>query len=175
MMAFIVIRTRYVLLYPLFQRAYLKAYPKKRLMYVLNRFAFVAISAIIAAEITNFGEYLALIGALANSLAIYIMPQLCYLRIVAPKEKRCLRRTVQIVCSWLLLLFGVALAIFGTYQSAKGLFGKAAASNHTAGNHSHTGNHSSALCDDGDLKVDRLFGPNSGGSAAAGDSFGFEF
>ena len=133
-------------------------------MYVLNRFAFVAISAIIAAEITNFGEYLALIGALANSLAIYIMPQLCYLKIVAPKEKRGLGRTVHIVGAWVLVLFGAALAIFGTYQSAKGLFGHAQASNHT-GNHSHHGgNQSHSLCDDGDLKFDQ-FGPNHGASA----------
>eukprot|EP00729_Bicosta_minor_P021119 gene21119-13099_t len=138
--------------------AFLKANPKKRILYVLNRFAFVGISAIIAYKIKNFGEYLALIGALANSLAIYVMPQLCYLRIVAPKEKRSWKRTVQIVGSWLLVLFGVALAVFGTYQSAKGLFGHAAkhpSNNYT--NHSNHSNHSS-LCDDGDSRLES-FGP----------------
>ena len=48
-----------------------------RVRYILHRWGWVLVSAVVAASIPRFGDYLGLIGALANSMAIYVMPQVC--------------------------------------------------------------------------------------------------
>jgi amino acid permease len=46
------------------------------------RWAGIALSALVAVTIPKFGDFLALLGALANSLSIYIIPHLCWLRLM---------------------------------------------------------------------------------------------
>eukprot|EP00039_Didymoeca_costata_P025643 m.14035 g.14035 ORF g.14035 m.14035 type:complete len:464 (+) comp4972_c0_seq1:256-1647(+) len=101
---------------------YLSSNKRTGLLYIINRWFWVCASAGIALLIPKFGDYVGLVGALANSLAIYIMPQVCYLRMVAPTAKKTTGQFIWTIACWLLIIFGVALAIFGTYQSGKGLF-----------------------------------------------------
>ena len=76
----------------------------------------VILVCIIAATLRGFGDILALTGSAANSISIYILPNLCYYVSVG-KHASFFDR----VCIVLFLLFGVATGILGTVQSAKDL------------------------------------------------------
>lgn len=93
---------------------------RKKIPFFINRAFWVVMSGVIALQIPRFGDYLGLIGALANSLAIYIMPQVAYLRIVPPQDG-VLDQLRRLGC-YALTLFGAVLAIVGTYVSAAGMF-----------------------------------------------------
>ena len=62
-----------------------------------------------------------LIGALATSLAIYILPHLCWL-----KECRHRSSLAHTLLSGFVIAFGVVLAVWGTEQSVAGLLQKPA-------------------------------------------------
>ena len=103
---------------------YLRSSPAHvRARYILHRWGWVLVSAAVAASIPRFGDYLGLIGALANSTAIYIMPQACWLRVCAPRAAgRGPLDTLWVGACYAVIVFGVVLVFMGTIQSGEGLF-----------------------------------------------------
>jgi len=83
---------------------------------VMARWVFVLISGVIALYIPDFGDYIGLIGALATSLAIYVLPHICWL-----KECRHGSNMGRTVLSVLVVVFGCVLAALGTQQSVAGM------------------------------------------------------
>eukprot|EP00038_Savillea_parva_P007733 m.172210 g.172210 ORF g.172210 m.172210 type:complete len:476 (-) comp13487_c0_seq1:155-1582(-) len=105
-----------------------------KLMYFANRCFWIVISGLLALEVPHFGDFLGLIGALGTSLAVYVLPQIAFLKVV-PAKSGGTALMYRIGC-YLLTLFGVALAVGGTYQSAAEMFSKSTAS--STGNHTTT-------------------------------------
>ena len=97
---------------------------------VCVRWFWLLLSGVIALFIPHFGDYLGLIGALATSLAIYILPHLCWL-----KECRRTASTPHVLLSCAVVAFGAVLAVWGTQQSVAGLLKPAprGAAAHTGG------------------------------------------
>jgi hypothetical protein len=71
-------------------------------------------------QVPHFGDFLGLVGALGTSLAVYVLPQIAYLKLIPAQGGG--RDMVQRGGCYLLTLFGLALAIGGTYQSASKMF-----------------------------------------------------
>ena len=104
---------------------YLRSSPAHvRARYILHRWGWVLVSAAVAASIPRFGDYIGLIGALANSTAIYIMPQACWLKVCARRSaaQRGPLETLWVGACYAVIFFGVALVFMGTIQSGEGLF-----------------------------------------------------
>ena len=128
-----------------------EAYKDHRRAFVGVRSGGVFLCATIALAVPSFGDFLALSGASANSMTIYILPFVCYLRLFHFKEeghtpgthKESLGMSLiesdttygvdhswlpsplsscDVVASLLVVLFGIATMIVGTYSSALGLF-----------------------------------------------------
>jgi amino acid permease len=51
--------------------------------FLVLRFLFMVLSGMIALLVPQFGDFLALLGSLGNSLSIYILPNMCYLKLHA--------------------------------------------------------------------------------------------
>ena len=87
---------------------------------VLLRWLGLGTSAAIALVVPRFGDYIGLIGAVATSLAIYILPHVAWLR-ECRAGKPC-----GTVVSVAVAVFGVLLAVVGTIQSVQGMLDSAA-------------------------------------------------
>ena len=85
-------------------------------MIVLIRWFWVLVSAGIALVVPKFGDYLGLIGALATSLAIYVLPHVAW--ILECRDGKPFGTAV----SALVTAFGCVLAVWGTIQSVQGMF-----------------------------------------------------
>jgi hypothetical protein len=71
---------------------------------------------VIAVTLRGFGNILALTGSAANSISIYVLPNLCYY-VSLGKNASFFDR----ICILFFILFGVATGILGTVQSARDL------------------------------------------------------
>ncbi|KAJ8770327.1 hypothetical protein K2173_014937 [Erythroxylum novogranatense] len=80
--------------------------------FVLLRIAVVMSTVCVAFLLPFFGLVMSLMGSLLCLLVAVIMPPLCFLRILGKKAT-----TIQVVLSWMILLFGILSAIIGTYYS----------------------------------------------------------
>ena len=85
--------------------------------FVPVRWAGILFTGVFALYIPNFGDFLALIGACANSLGIYILPHVCWLKIFGGSSDRSWPFMWRYCVSVAMLVFGVCLAIYGTWQS----------------------------------------------------------
>ena len=101
--------------------AYLAGSARARLAVVAYRWVLVAVSGALALLVPKFGAYLALIGALANALLIYVMPHICWIIVCAPRARRSLPFYLTAVFAWLNIAFGLLVAGYGTYQSVEAL------------------------------------------------------
>jgi amino acid permease len=98
------------------------------------RWLAVVLSVLLAAAVPSFGDFLALQGAFANSLSIYILPHVCWLRTFAfapaaadggatlklsgaPPSYFVARCAV----SCAVIALGLTLAVYGTYSSIIGM------------------------------------------------------
>ena len=93
------------------------------------RWLAVAFSIVLAVLVPSFGDFLALQGAFANSLSIYILPHACWLRTFAlpaaaamanaPKLSgplpTCFAAKCAVSCT--VVALGLMLAVYGTYAS----------------------------------------------------------
>jgi hypothetical protein len=79
------------------------------------------LSAALALTVHRFGDFLALIGASANALGIYLLPHAAWLATFAPALRDARLRTTPLVlraaASVAVMVLGVGLAIGGTYTS----------------------------------------------------------
>ena len=96
------------------------------------RWALIALSGLLALLVPRFGAYLALIGALANALLIYVLPHWCWLRVVAPRARRTPTHYCSAAFSAANIVFGLVVAGYGTYQSIQGLLAPAGSTNNTS-------------------------------------------
>jgi amino acid permease len=62
--------------------------------FLVLRVLFMLLSGVIALLVPQFGDFLALLGSLGNSLSIYILPNLCYLKLHADPTASQVRYTV---------------------------------------------------------------------------------
>jgi len=92
--------------------------PPSRKTRIGVRIISVIIVCIVAVTLKGFGDVLALTGSAANSINIYILPNLCYE--VAMKSVRRHRHRDRVI-TVLFILFGVVTGTLGTIQSTKDL------------------------------------------------------
>lgn len=89
--------------------------------FVPARWAATLLSAALALTVHRVGDFLALIGASANALGIYLLPHAAWLATFAPALRDARLRTTPIVlraaASVAVMVLGVGLAIGGTYTS----------------------------------------------------------
>ena len=93
-------------------------------LFVPARVAAILLSALIALTIKDFGDFLALIGAVANALGIYLLPHLCWLRIFGPQCRlpgRSFCFMAKALLSVAVVLFGCTLAVYGSYTSLRSM------------------------------------------------------
>eukprot|EP01060_Flectonema_neradi_P038737 TRINITY_DN8232_c0_g2_i1.p1 TRINITY_DN8232_c0_g2~~TRINITY_DN8232_c0_g2_i1.p1 ORF type:complete len:445 (+),score=50.72 TRINITY_DN8232_c0_g2_i1:47-1381(+) len=89
-------------------------YKKKALLF---RFAGILLAAAVAVSVNSFGNVLGLIGALATSMAIYILPHIAWLRLNSTE-----RPLYSQLPSYACIVYGVILAVSGTAQSLYNIF-----------------------------------------------------
>ena len=91
--------------------------------FVPARFLAVGLSALVALTITDFGDFVALIGAFANALGIYLFPHLCWLRVFGAQAMtdRSPQLLLQFGMSVVAVLFACALAVDGTRTSIESM------------------------------------------------------
>lgn len=97
-------------------------------LFLPARWLAVGVSVMLAAAVPSFGDFLALQGAFANSLSIYILPHACWLRTFALPSvtdgELCGSRStppryfaLRCAISCTVIALGVLLAVYGTYSS----------------------------------------------------------
>ena len=89
--------------------------------FIPARWAGVLLSAFVALTVHRFGAFLALVGAGANALGIYVLPHGVWLSIFVPRlrdrESRSAALVARAMMSVVVMLFGVVLAIGGTFTA----------------------------------------------------------
>eukprot|EP01047_Picozoa_sp_COSAG01_P042218 COSAG01_NODE_3673_length_5808_cov_15.591872_4_plen_181_part_00 len=113
-----------------------------KLRMVLVRWFWLALSGLIALVVPHFGAYLGVIGALATSLAIYVLPHVAWLKECSLLGGGALRSAglplqqegvagranlVAVGVSCVVTAFGCALAVVGTVQSVQAMLQPSAA------------------------------------------------
>jgi len=88
----------------------------RNLFYYLFRGGVIALLALLASAVKNFGLLVSLIGALTIASTGFVFPQLFYLKLFAPRRwgKDYIIQMVIIAC-------GVGITTLGTYQATDGL------------------------------------------------------
>ena len=79
---------------------------------IIFRFAGILIAAVVAISVSSFGNILGLIGALATSIAIYILPHIAWLRLNSTERSLCSQ-----IPSYACIVYGIVLAVSGSIQS----------------------------------------------------------
>ena len=93
-------------------------------LFVPVRVGAILLSALIALIIKDFGDFLALIGAVANALGIYLLPHLCWIRIFGSRLRapdRSVAFVLKFSLSVVVIAFGATLAVYGSYTSLKSM------------------------------------------------------
>jgi hypothetical protein len=103
---------------------------------VLARMATFVFCSLVAMTVPRFGDFLALLGSIANSCSIYVLPHLCFLQVTSkalPSTGRLgagaemappvlSATSAQRLVSMVVICFGVVSGIIGSVVSAMALF-----------------------------------------------------
>merc|ERR1712194_808851 len=76
-----------------------------RLLLKMGRLMQVALASLVAVWLPNFGDFVALGGAVGNTLGIYLLPNWMFLRMARRGELQA--SSVERLASWGIILFGI--------------------------------------------------------------------
>lgn len=85
-----------------------------------SRLGFVVLASALAEVVPNFGDFIALGGAVGNSLGIYILPHLCFIR-MAQQGKLGFVGSLEMAASGAVMAFGAVTGIWAAAVSLRNL------------------------------------------------------
>jgi len=83
----------------------------------LLRLAIVAVCGGIACTVPYFGDFLSLLGALGNCTLIFVLPILCYFKLIGWRQMK----WYELVWCAIIVIIGVVSAVIGSIDAIKAL------------------------------------------------------